>query len=171
MTPHYQSQPSFLSAFLLGCISGTFESSSHALMRSPVTCWRMLLRTAQGRGRALMRACAASVLRASPVALPQGSVSGFGDSLEVSLKESVQRCAPFLPELFSVGLSHLQPQILERRDGRIRPARNTARLCLPLHSGEKLDTAVGPQPPVFDSCGLPTYLPLTLPALINCLGF
>ena len=48
-----------------------------------------------------MRACAASVLRASPVALPQGSVSGFGDSLEVSLKESVQRCAPFLPELFS----------------------------------------------------------------------
>ena len=61
-----------------------------------------------------MRACAASVLRASPVALPQGSVSGFGDSLEVSLKESVQRCAPFLPELFSAHILgfHLYRNVL-----------------------------------------------------------
>lgn len=103
MTLHYQRQTSFLSALLPCWISGAFENSSQVteLMRSLVICWRLLLRTGQGRGWALKRACAASALPLCPVALPCGSVSGFGDSLELFQRESVQRCAPFLPELSS----------------------------------------------------------------------
>lgn len=40
-----------------------------------------------------------------PVALPRGSVPVLGDSLKVSQKENVQRCAPFLLECPHSGFS------------------------------------------------------------------
>lgn len=50
----------------------------------------------------MQRGCAGSVLPFCSVAFPGGCVPVLGDGLEVSQKESVQRCAPFLFELFSV---------------------------------------------------------------------